>query len=227
MKTRYRAVLSAIIVVPLLFAGPVAAIENNSTTPSNSGSGSSSHDKVAVNETATPSQSVDDSASLQKRLDNRKNELKVKLTAVEQQKIQLKCKASQGNISSLKGRINGIETSRTNVHRELVDRLTKLGDKVKAQNVDITELQKEIDALKSQISTFDTDLAAYKQAVSDLTAMDCAKDPTAFKASLLAARAAHDKVAIDAKNIRSYVNDTIKPTLQQLRKQLEDKKAGA
>lgn len=214
MKSRFRALLIAATMVPLLFFSSVAAVEGSST------------DSNTSNTTTQSSQTDDDKLTVQQRLDKRKAELKIKLTALEQSRIKLKCKASQGLLSSLSGRIKGIETSRNNVYKELTDRLTDLTSKLKNQGVDTTELNTEIDALNAKIATFKTDLDAYKLAVSDLSGMDCASDPTAFKSSLLAARSAHDKVTADALAVRNYVNETIKPTLQKIRQQLEQTKSG-
>lgn len=218
MKTRLRVLLSAVLVVPLLSMGTIAAAASSSSTDAttNGTSNSSTSSSTSSNTDSTSG----DSLTLQQRLDNRKAELKIKLTALQQQRITLKCKASQGLLSRLDGRINGIDTSRTNVYKQVADKLTALDTKVKADGIDTTQLESEIDSFNTQVSTFQTDLSAYKLAVSDLAAMDCVKDPVAFQASLQAARTAHDKTATDALAIRKYVDDTIKPTLQQLRTQV-------
>lgn len=206
MKTHQRVILSAIVGSVLLLAGSAAALET----------------------TAPVETQTDDKAGLQQRLEKRKTEFNIKqVTNVEKLRIQQKCKASQGNLSSLKGRITGIDTSRENVYRALNERLTKLAERLKTAGADTTELQTEIDALNTKIEVFKADLVTYKSAVSDLAVMDCAADPVAFKASLEAARAARTKVAADASDIKKYVNDTIKPTLKQIRTQLAgDKKEG-
>lgn len=226
MKIQLRILLSAILVAPLLLMSNALALEGESSTGTSNAGTSSNQTEVAQTTTDdTQKPSSDDTAGLQQRLDKRKADFKIALTNLEKQRIQLKCKASQGSLSSLKGRITGIDTSRANVYRELVDRLNKLNDKLKTRNVDTTELQGEITTLQTKITTFKTDLAAYKQAVSDLAAMDCKSDPTAFKASLEAARAARTKVNNDSLDIKKYVNETIKPTLKKLRDQVEKKES--
>lgn len=200
MTTRIRVFFSAILVTPILITGVAGAVEgtNQTTAPTN-----------------------EEKASMQQRLEKRKAELKVKLSVPEETKLKAKCKASQGKLSSLDGRIKGLETSRGAVYKALTEHLTKLSTKLKAQGVDTKALDEEITILGTKIDTFKTDLAAYKLAVSDLADMECVSDPTAFKASLEAARAARQKAAADAADVKAYVKDTIKPTLQQLRTQLE------
>lgn len=206
MKTHLRVALSAIIITPLLVVGVARAVE---------------HD-TATNQPATLS--TEDKTAMQARLLKRKADLKTRLTNAEESKLKLKCKASQGHLSSLKGRIKGIDTSRNNVYRELVERLTKLQGKLNEQGVDTAALQTEIDALNTKITAFKITLADYKQAVSDLADMECATDPAAYKASLESARAAREKIILESAAIRAYVKDIIKPTLQQLRQQLDTTK---
>lgn len=162
--------------------------------------------------------------SLAERVEKRKTELKTQLKASEKARLKTKCKASQGKISSIRGRIKGIETSRSEVYKNMINRLTNLSDKLENKGADTTELDATIAELQTKIETFNTDLAAYKQAVSDLADMDCEADPDGFKASLEAARTALATVNQDALAVRSYLQDTIKPLLKTIRAQLAEAK---
>ncbi len=176
-----------------------------------------------VNAQDTAANTSDSTTTLQTRLQARKDALKLKLTTAEQARLKLRCKAAQGLVSSLSGRITGIETSRNEVYGNVVNHLTTLSDKLKAESVDTTELNNEVTTLKGKIDTYKTDLAAYKQAVSDLSGIDCVSDPTGFKTMLETARPDLVKVGVDIKAIRSYVTDTIKPTLVSIHDQLATK----
>lgn len=189
---------------------------------------------VAKPTTTTPTASVEQkpgtptpqqAAALKARLEKIKTDLKIKLGAQEKTRLQARCKASQGLVSSLSGRVNGTETSRTEVYANITDRLTDLSAKFKNKGTDTTALDADIAILKTNIASFKTDLAVYKQNASDLSELDCNTDPDAFKAALLATRSAQETVNKDALAIRAYVNDTIKPLLKTLRAQLETKKA--
>lgn len=162
--------------------------------------------------------------ALAERIAKRKAELKTQLKASEKTRLKSKCKASQGLVSSLRGRIKGIETSRSQVYKNMTNRLTSLSEKLENKGVDTTEFDAAITELQTKIDTFNTDLAAYKQAVSDLADMDCQADPDGFKASLEAARSARQKVNDDGKAIRNYLKETIKPLLKSIRTQLAEDK---
>jgi peptidoglycan hydrolase CwlO-like protein len=209
MKSRFKIALSTGLLMPVFVMAPVLAVETTDTTT-----------------TTTTSQQTDDTqkAELQTRVQKRKEALKTKLTTLEQKRLQTKCKNSQGLISNLKGRITGIETSRTQVYTNLVDRLNNLQSKLDTKGADTAELKTEITTLQTKIDTFKTDLAAYKQSVSDTATLDCTTDPTGFKASLEDSRAGLTKVRSDAQDIKTYVNDTIKPTLKNIRATLSGEK---
>lgn len=164
---------------------------------------------------------------LQARVQKRVVDQKTKLTTTQQTRIANKCVSAQGALSSAGQRMDVVRAKRTEVYGNITSKLNDLVTKLKAQNVNTTTLESQIKELNAKIDTYNTDLATYKQAVADLTALDCAKDPTAFQASLESARAALAKVRTDAAAISEYVKNTIKPTLVQIRKQLAENPASS
>lgn len=212
MKTRIRLLVSMVFAVPVLAFAAIAIVNAEGGTSPVSGPA-----------TTTTGDSVKpDDKQLMQRLADRKTELNIKLTTVEQAHIKDRCKVAQGaGVNSLEGRVKGVETSRNEVYRNLVNRLADLDAKLKAKKVDTTKLEAEIAILKTKIATFQADLAKYKQALVDLKSMDCVADPTAFKASLESARTLREQLLKDATDVKSYVTDTIKPTLKDIRAQLE------
>ena len=213
MKKYLRLFLVIGFMAPTLAYATVAAQSSTGGTDSTTTSSGSSA-------TTTNTQSSDDTKGLADRLAARKAALKTKLSAVQSDHLKNVCKSAQGKATSTDSKVKGLATSRTQVYANITSKLNDLVTKLQAKNVDVTQLKAEITSLQSQITTFNTDLATYKQDVSDLVAMDCASDPTAFQASLDTARAARDKVLQDSTAIKTYVDGTIKPTLQQIRAQL-------
>jgi hypothetical protein len=209
MKTFMRLSMAALLVAPLLLVGVVSAQDTTQEQSTNQ------------TQTTTEPTAQEKAAALKARIEKRKTEIKAKITATEKTRLQARCVNSQGKLSSLSGRVKGIETSRAQVYSNLTDRLTKLLEKLQAADIDKASLEAQITELQTKIATFQTDLATYKQAVADLVDMDCKTDPEGFKNSLEAARTARKKVQDDAAAIKAYVNDTIKPTLKALRAQLE------
>ncbi|HSX45086.1 MAG TPA: hypothetical protein VLF39_03205 [Candidatus Saccharimonadales bacterium] len=160
--------------------------------------------------------------TMEDRITQRKAEFKTKLTTLQQNRVKLRCKQAQGGgIKSLDGRIKGLQTSRKEVYTNLVDRLNKLVDKLKTKGIDTTKLESEITVIKGKIDTFNNDLATYKQDVGDLKDLNCSSDPVGFKASLESTRTERQTLVNDGKAIKDYVKNTIKPTLKDIRGQID------
>ena len=212
LKNCLKVAASGVLVVPFLLATNVSA--------HNVGHELANNDQVLTAQSETEKTQEQKLQELKERLAKRKSELKEKLSASAKIRLQSRCKNSQGSLSSLSGRIHGLETSRNQKYGNLNDRLTKLSTRLSDAGLDVTTLDEQISELETLVETFKTDLATYKQAVSDLAEMDCAADPDAFKASLEEARTLREKLRQDSAAIKTYLKDTIKPTLVQLKEQL-------
>jgi len=175
---------------------------------------------IALAQTETTTDT--DNTSLAQRLADRKARLQTKLTTAQQVRLKARCKAAQGLLNPMREKVAAIQKNRVNAYDALSDQLnsliTKVGDKA-----DTTELKTELDTYHDKVNDFETSLNDYKQAVSDLVDVDCVSDPAAFKASLDSARTLLTDARTKAADIRTYVTDTIKPSLQKLRDQLRSK----
>lgn len=212
MKLNFKYILGVALAAPLIIIAPVLA-DNSSTT-------SSTGQTQTTTDTETD---VKDNTTLEQRIEKHKNDEKIKLTTTETTKLLTRCKPAQAVIKNLGDHVNANVPERVKAYDELNQHLTDIISKLNDRGIDTTQLQAEQKVLAAKITTFKKDLATYKQALSDLNAMDCAKDPTGFKAALLATRALRQNLTTEIADIRTYVMNTIKPTLVVLRKQLADK----
>ena len=157
---------------------------------------------------------------LQDRLDARKQKQALNLSAADSARIASRCVNAQGKIRSLEGRVQGIETSRLQSYANIKSRLDKLVDKLKANNVDTTNLVANIAQYGVKTDTFFNLLTEYKQATADMGAMDCTTDAEGFQASLMSARDALATLRTSAEDIRSYLKNDVQQTLKTIRQQL-------
>lgn len=200
--------LAAAVVVP---AAMVLAVENTTGAAPTTSAATNSETDMA------------DTQARNKRAQERVTQLKTKLTAAETARIKQKCANSQGKLQSLDGRINGIQSSRSQVYDATIARLSLLAERLKQQGIDATQMQTHIDRLKALIATYKTDLDTYKTAVQDASAIGCVDDPAAFKAALEQARTAQASVYKDVGAIRTYVQNDVKTYVGGLRTQLKAK----
>lgn len=227
MKKRLRYIISGGVIASFLLVSPLAALaeSNTSSNAPDDGSDSASSSSTMTKTDDSMDSVKTDAGSIKDRLEKIKTSLKIKLTTVEQARLKTRCKASQAVIATLNDRFGNSVVNRTKAYDELISRLNNIVVKLQAANIATTELEAEIAALQTKVATYKTDLVSYRQALSDLKLVDCATDPTAFKAALEAARAAHMTLVGDTTAIKTYVVSTIKPTLQTIRQQLETQKS--
>lgn len=173
-----------------------------------------------ANAQRTNSSSEKSTEALNQRVEKRKDAAKVRLNALEKQAIQSRCKASQGHLRRLSSRIVGISVSRGDVYTMLKNRLHDVSKRLEAKGIGTAELNNQITELEAKITTFNTDLQAYEQLISDLSSMDCAADPEGYRASLDEAKKTRTETVQAGVAIHDYLKNTIKPTLQSLRTQL-------
>lgn len=205
-KVKY-ALASLVLLMPLVVAVRVTA--QGDTSDDNS----QSTTETTENETEKP----EDATKRKERLEKRKDELKLRLSTAEQQRLKLRCKASQAVIKNLGNRINANVPKRHRSYDQINQLLLTIIEKLNAKGVDTTELKSEQEILAQKIAAFKTDLESYKEVLSDLYRMDCTTDTEAFKASLESARTMREKLAQSDKDIQSYIKETIKTTLSEIR----------
>ncbi len=212
MSSKYKRLFSVSTLALLLTLTPVVA-----TAQGNRPNKKVAQDGTMQTTTVSEETTASEAEARKMRLEGRKAALKTRIDAVKQARIKNRCEASQGKLSSISGRIKGLETSRTQVYANLSDRLTKLNDRLKGANVDTAELEAQITQLNTLIDAFNANLEAYRLSVSDIAEMDCAVDPVSFQASLESARTARAETADSATAIRTYLTETIKPSLAELK----------
>jgi len=212
-------IASVLIAAPAVFAESGTGNSSTGTatsTPPQQPSNSASSDSSNTDQPLTTAQKTE----LQNRLAKQQTDLKIKLTDAESKKLKLKCQPAQAVVKNVETKVETNVSTRTKAYQDVNDKLTAIIAKLQAKQIDTTELKSELTVLQGKVATFNTDLTAAKQAMSDARNVDCISDPTAFETALQTARTARDKVIKDAGDIKSYVTTTIKPSLEKVRQQL-------
>lgn len=202
MKQRLRYLVVAGASASILVAGPLVLVHAEDTSNS-------------TEDAATTS------TTLKQRIEEHKNLFRIKLNAAEILALKGKCGSAQTKVRTYQTKVNANVPARVKAYQNLHDHLERLVSRLKDKGIDTATLEQQLTTLDEKIQTFKDDLATYKQDLSDLKDVDCIADPDGFQAALEAARADREKLSTDTLDIKSYVKDTIKPTLQQIRDQLK------
>ncbi len=163
----------------------------------------------------TPAQILaEKEALIKERIAEKKRALDEKITATQTARIEKRCQAAQTILKKVETRV----TERSEKHQirydALVTKLTGISKRLQAQQVDTTKLDAQITVVKEKITTYDAASTAYLSAMATTRSMNCQSDPSEFKASLETLREQRADVVSSVKDIRTYVIETVKPTLQ-------------
>ncbi len=175
----------------------------------------------SVGSAATVQAETSEKSTLSERIKTYKAGIKTKIAKNAQTKIALHCSVAQENTKTLTTRMKTVEKNRNAAYSNITKQLNTLLKRLDNQAYETTSLKDNITVLEGKTTDFKTSMAGYTQSLDDLSTMDCKKDPLAFIGALQAARKSHEKILPMITDIREYITNTIKPSLVQVRQQIE------
>lgn len=199
--SKWGKVLVTLLLLPAAVIVPILSLESHYAPP-------------------TQAQTQTDSAQA-KRVAAYKAALGRKISNAELARVKLRCAVAQGNSKGLATRLAAVQKNRIAAYDAILKNLNNLVTKLDNQAYETTALKENIATLQAKVDSFKANMKSYYQAVNDMANVDCANDPAAFVAALQAARKDHEAVQPQLADIRAYITNTIKPTLKQIRSQLE------
>lgn len=96
-------------------------------------------------------------------------------------------------------------------------RLSEVSAKLKANGADVVTLDAQIKVLIDKKNILRTDKALFISKLTESKQFACGASQGQFKATMEAARVLHKKVMADRRDIKVYINGTLKITLQGLK----------
>lgn len=194
-------VLATLLLLPAAIIVPILSLESHYAPP-------------------TQAQTQADSSQAQ-RVTAYKAALGREVSEAEKTRMKLRCGVAQGNAKTLATRLATVQKNRNAAYDSITKNLNTLLTNLDKQAFETTALKENMVSLQAKIDSFKTNMNNYYLAVNDMATVDCANDPLAFIAALTAARKAHDAVQPQLADIRAYITNTVKPTLVQIRSQIE------
>jgi hypothetical protein len=152
-------------------------------------------------------QSKEDTTTIDQRLAARKLTYKSMLPASANAAIAAKCVLSQSAIAEVKTKDAKAASIRFDAYNKLATRLSYLVDNLSSQGVDASGLLDAQNKFVGAINTYLVDASDYKTAIDDSVTIDCKKDPTGFKASLLETRVLRTKLASDVAVVNASTSE--------------------
>src|SRR5688500_5233862 len=159
----------------------------------------------------------------EERLAERKAEVTQRLTQIQEVMVKGRCKAVSVIITNARSRITKFEEKRPPMYSTLVVKLERLGEKLKAADIDTATYDQQVSELETLVNDFAAEMDALKLAADDLAGMDCSADPQGFVATIKDAVNLRKSVIEKGREIRMHIKDTLKPTLATIRTELQAK----
>lgn len=143
----------------------------------------------------------------------------VREEAKEQRKenVTERCSKVTENIDKRIEKFESDHNGRVKVFMTIKERVQERIAKLKARGVDVATLEANLVTLQTKIDKLAADHAAYMEKLKATKSFVCGESQGEFKAALEAARDAQKVVFADAKDIISFIKDTLKPNLEALK----------
>ena len=142
------------------------------------------------------------------------------LTKSEERRLAGLCSAAQTAVTRLQAGADTVAENRKNAYTKMNEKLDALVKKLQSAEVDTAELSAAVAQFSIMTDGITEIIAEYQTTLTDVAEMDCANDPSGFKAALANARQERLQIVTKSQELRSYFTDTIKPLLQTAREQL-------
>lgn len=175
----------------------------------------------AVQNTTSETETTEDATARTTRIANYKKDLKETLTTAAKTRLAERCVAAQALLKVKKSNNYSVHASRVEAYDKIAAKLQELSTAASAKGVNVAVLQANITELQIKIDAYKAAYTPYRLALSDLSAIDCKADAVAFKAALETARTKQTEVYDAAKAVRTYLKETVKPTIISIKKALE------
>lgn len=141
------------------------------------------------------------------------------LKAQREERLDQKCAMIQERVSK---RITNYDTNKEKhmtVYDNMKERISKFADKLSGDGYDVSKIKTDLTTLDEKIQKFSTDYASQVAKLNTLKDLACGHSDGEFKAGIADARTMMKTVHADAMDIRKYMQETVRPDIQALKKQ--------
>jgi hypothetical protein len=152
-------------------------------------------------------------SSLEQRVAQRKAERKIKLDEKSVKRLERSCVSAQTNLRQLRDEYVSVFDKRKEVYRKVDAKLWVAIGNLKYVNKDTFRLEQQRAQFLKQANAFDASADEFKQALDDISTMNCAADVVGFKAMVETTRLYNTKLRNQANGITNHVVNNIKPVL--------------
>lgn len=161
--------------------------------------------------------------SIEQRIAQRKAERNVVITTEDKSRLESSCSSAQTKLRSLQQTTTPVVLERAKANLLIDAKLWVIIGKLKLAEKDTFALEKQRATLAEKVRVFAETERLYQQTLDDAIVLNCKADLVGFKAMLDTARIYRTQVRDQSTDIRNYLVNDIKPSLNAFSAQLQGK----
>lgn len=158
-------------------------------------------------------------------MQNGRQELKDQRQENREQNVEQKCAMIQAKITERNSKFEENKDKHTAVYTNMKERISKFITRLSGEGYDVSKIQADLGTLDGKISKLEADLATQNSKMNETKDFACGHSDGDFKGKLGEARIMMQAIRQEAMEVRQFVQTTLRPDIQALRKQkIEAKK---
>ncbi len=161
--------------------------------------------------------------SIEQRIAQRKAERNVVISTQDKARLESSCSTAQTKLRSLQQTTTPVVLERAKSNLLIDAKLWVIIGKLKLAEKDTFALEKQRSTLAEKVRVFAETERLYQQTLDDAIVLNCKADLVGFKAMLDTARIYRTQVRDQSTDIRNYLVNEIKPSLNAFSSQLQGK----
>lgn len=170
-------------------------------------------------------------AEREKRIEERKEARDARIEAKQERKenrLEKRCEKIQNNIDTRIKRYENNGQMFETVFGNMIARIQRLIDRLKAKNVDVSKLETDFATLKEKVNKLLADQESFMGTLESAAEITCSEvdqeNSTETKTKMGEARKVFQTLRQDRIDIREFFKSTIKPDIMEIRKKLAEQK---
>lgn len=162
-------------------------------------------------------------SKIEDRIKLRVAEQKINLSQKDITRYTGKCVGSQAVVREIQGKLGSNSDKRLSTYGNIDAKLWIIIGKLKLADKDTFKLESQRAEYAKKVATLNNTMNQYKQTIDDMVVMNCQSDIKAYMSLVATARQYHESIRAQTEEIKTYVVNDIKASLQSFATDLQPK----
>lgn len=137
----------------------------------------------------------------------------------QDERLGKRCEKVNAKIDAQINRFNANKEKITKQQENIIKRSTEFINRLKAKGYDVSKVQTDLETIAAMVKTADNDYVLFIQKLEQTKQLDCGQAQGSFRQTAEEARNLLKTFRTDAKEIKDFVRNTLRPDLKALKEQ--------